>query len=123
MSVAWLVIAAFFIIALVYSSVGFGGGSSYLAVLALPVVGLAFPVIRSTALFCNLIVVTGGLIVFYREGKLSMRDAWPYLLGSVPMAYIGGKWPIQEQTFFILLGSAPSDYRKDWAESVYQRQI
>jgi uncharacterized membrane protein YfcA len=104
MSVAWLVIAAFFIIALVYSSVGFGGGSSYLAVLALPVVGLAFPVIRSTALFCNLIVVTGGLIVFYREGKLSMRDAWPYLLGSVPMAYIGGKWPIQEQTFFILLG-------------------
>ncbi|HQQ82869.1 MAG TPA: sulfite exporter TauE/SafE family protein [Cyclobacteriaceae bacterium] len=104
MSVAWLVIAAFFIIALVYSSVGFGGGSSYLAVLALPVVGLAFPVIRSTALFCNLIVVTGGLIVFYREGKLSLRDAWPYLLGSVPMAYIGGKWPIQEQTFFILLG-------------------
>lgn len=104
MSVAWLVIAAFFIIALVYSSVGFGGGSSYLAVLALPVVGLAFPVIRSTALFCNLIVVTGGLIVFYHEGKLSMRDAWPYLLGSVPMAYIGGKWPIQEQTFFILLG-------------------
>lgn len=104
MSVTTLVIAAFFVIALVYSSVGFGGGSSYLAVLALPVVGLAFPVIRSTALFCNLIVVTGGLIVFYREGKLSMRDAWPYLLGSVPMAYIGGKWPIQEQTFFILLG-------------------
>lgn len=104
MSVAWLVIAAFFVIALVYSSVGFGGGSSYLAVLALPMVGLAFPVIRSTALFCNLIVVTGGLLAFYREGKLSMREAWPYLLGSVPMAYIGGKWPIQEQTFFILLG-------------------
>ncbi len=95
---------SFFLIALIYSSVGFGGGSSYLALLALPAFALAFPVIRSSALFCNLIVVGGGLLVFYREGKLSLRECWPYLAGSVPMAYVGGFWPIREDTFFVLLG-------------------
>ncbi len=99
-----VLIAGFFIIALVYASVGFGGGSSYLALLALPAFALAFPVIRSTALFCNIIVVTGGTIIFYREGKLSFRDVWPYLITSVPAAYIGGFWPIKQHTFFVLLG-------------------
>ncbi len=94
----------FFIIALVYSSVGFGGGSSYLALLALGIFSLAFPVIRSTALFCNIIVVTGGAIIFYKEGMLLFKDVWPYLISSIPAAYIGGFWPIKEQTFFILLG-------------------
>ena len=100
----YILLISFFIIALIYSSVGFGGGSSYLALLALPVFALVFPVIRSTALFCNIIVVTGGIIIFYREGKLSLRESWPYLISSVPMAYVGGFWPIQEQTFFVLLG-------------------
>jgi uncharacterized protein len=100
----YLVLASFFIIALIYSSVGFGGGSSYLALLALPVFALAFPVIRSTALFCNVIVVTGGTIIFYREGKLSWKEVWPYLVSSIPMAYIGGFWPIQQNTFYLLLG-------------------
>ncbi len=99
-----VLIAGPFIIALVYASVGFGGGSSYLALLALPAFALAFPVIRSTALFCNIIVVTGGTIFFYREGKLSFRDVWPYLITSVPAAYIGGFWPIKQHTFFVLLG-------------------
>lgn len=101
---SYFLILAFFLIALIYSSVGFGGGSSYLALLALPVFAIAFPVIRSTALFCNIIVVTGGIIIFYKEGKLSLKEAWPYLVSSVPMAYIGGFWPIKEHTFFILLG-------------------
>lgn len=100
----YILLISFFVIALIYSSVGFGGGSSYLALLALPVFALMFPVIRSTALFCNIIVVTGGIIIFYREGKLSLRESWPYLISSVPMAYVGGFWPIQEQTFFVLLG-------------------
>ncbi len=95
---------AFFIIALVYSSVGFGGGSSYLALLALGVFSLAFPVIRSTALFCNIVVVSGGCFIFYKEGKLHWKEIWPYLISSVPSAYIGGFWPIKQQTFFILLG-------------------
>ncbi len=99
-----ILIICFFIIALVYSSVGFGGGSSYLALLALSIFSVAFPVIRSTALFCNIIVVTGGAIIFYKEGKLHFKDVWPYLISSVPAAYIGGLWPIKEHTFFVLLG-------------------
>ncbi|MEK6783225.1 MAG: sulfite exporter TauE/SafE family protein [Bacteroidota bacterium] len=100
----YILLLSFFIIALIYSSVGFGGGSSYLALLALPVFALAFPVIRSTALFCNIIVVTGGVLIFYKEGKISLKEIWPYLVSSVPMAFIGGLWPIQQDTFFILLG-------------------
>ncbi len=100
----YILLISFFLVALVYSSVGFGGGSSYLALLALPVFAIAFPIIRSTALFCNIIVVTGGVLIFYKEGKISFKEVWPYLIGSVPMAYIGGFWPIQQNTFFILLG-------------------
>lgn len=100
----YILLLFFFVIALIYSSVGFGGGSSYLALLALPVFAIAFPVIRSTALFCNIVVVTGGTIIFYKEGKLSFKEIWPYLISSIPMAYVGGFWPIKQDTFFILLG-------------------
>ena len=54
-----ILVLSFFIIALVYASVGFGGGSSYLALLAQPLFMLAPEVIRPTALLCNIIVVTG----------------------------------------------------------------
>ena len=100
----YILLLFFFVIALIYSSVGFGGGSSYLALLALPVFAIAFPVIRSTALFCNIVVVTGGTIIFYKEGKLLFKEIWPYLISSIPMAYVGGFWPIKQNTFFILLG-------------------
>lgn len=100
----YILLFSFLLIALIYSSVGFAGGSSYLAVLSVSLFGLSFPVIRSTALFCNIIVATGGVIVFYREGKLSLKECWPYILISVPMSYVGGFWPIQESTFFVLLG-------------------
>jgi uncharacterized membrane protein YfcA len=120
----YILLVSFFAVALIYSSVGFGGGSSYLALLALPAFALAFPVVRSTALFCNIMVVTGGTIIFYREGKLLWKEVWPYLLSSVPMAYVGGFWPIQQNTFFILLGVTlvivpfllwfqPEDFRKE----------
>jgi len=100
----FLIIAlSFFSIALVYSSVGFGGGSSYLAILALAAVN--FQLIRSTALLCNIIVVVGGTYIFYKEGKLDLKKSWPLVLSSVPLAYLGGLWPIQQQVFFILLGT------------------
>src|SRR4051812_14977622 len=100
----YILLASFFFIAILYSSVGFAGGSSYLAVLSISLFGLAFPVIRSTALFCNIVVAAGGTIIFYREGKLSMKECWPYVVISVPMSYLGGFWPIKESTFFIMLG-------------------
>jgi len=94
----------FFIIALVYSSVGFGGGSSYLALLAQPVFLLLPDEIRPIALCCNIIVVTGGAIIFYREGKIVWNEVWPFLIFSVPMAYLGGFWKLEHHTFFIVLG-------------------
>ena len=61
----WEIIFFFFAIALIYASVGFGGGSSYLAILAL--YALPFKEIRLIALLCNIIVVTGGTIIFIRS--------------------------------------------------------
>jgi hypothetical protein len=98
-----ILIASFFIIAMVYSSVGFGGGSSYLAVLALAAVN--FQVIRSTALLCNILVVTGGTFIFFKEGKLDLKKSWPLVFSSVPLAYVGGLWPLKQDSFFILLGA------------------
>lgn len=100
----YLLLISFFIIALVYSSVGFGGGSSYLALMAQPFFALLPEVIRPTALLCNIVVVTGGTIIFYKQGKLVWKEIWPFLIVSVPMAFVGGFWKLQDAAFFILLG-------------------
>ncbi|HEU5292308.1 MAG TPA: sulfite exporter TauE/SafE family protein [Cyclobacteriaceae bacterium] len=97
-----ILLISFFIIALIYSSVGFGGGSSYLAILAL--LAVDFLLMRSTALLCNIVVVVGGVYIFYKEGKLDIKKTWPLVVSSVPLAYLGGLWPIRQETFFILLG-------------------
>jgi uncharacterized protein len=94
---------SFLIIALIYASVGFGGGSSYLALLALA--GFEFHFIRSTALLCNIIVVAGGTYIFYKEGKLDIRKSLAFILASIPLAFIGGYFKISETQFFITLGT------------------
>ena len=91
----------FFSIALIYSSVGFGGGSSYLALLA--VMGIQFELIRPTALLCNIIVVSGGTYVFWRAGAIDFRKSWPFLCTSIPLAFIGGFWQIKDASFFFTL--------------------
>lgn len=97
-----ILITSFFFIALIYASVGFGGGSSYLALLA--VMAVHFETIRPTALLCNIIVVTGGVYIFYKEGKLDIKKFWPFIVASIPLAFIGGYWKISESTFFVILG-------------------
>lgn len=97
-----ILVTSFFIIALIYASVGFGGGSSYLALLA--VMGVHYETIRPAALLCNIIVVSGGVYVFYREGKLDLRKCWPFVVTSIPLAFIGGYWKIGASTFFVILG-------------------
>lgn len=100
----WILVACFFVIATVYSSVGFGGGSSYLALLALPVWMLTPSVIRPVALMCNIVVVTGTAVVFLRRESFRFSDWWPYLLPSVPLAWLGGQWKLSDHGFFLLLG-------------------
>ncbi|MTI38795.1 sulfite exporter TauE/SafE family protein [Fulvivirga lutimaris] len=92
----------FFLIAIFYSSVGFGGGSSYLALLVLA--GVDLFVLRSTALMCNIIVVSGGTYIFYQEGYLNIRRTLPLVLASVPFAFIGGYLPLSSKFIFITLG-------------------
>ena len=92
----------FFIIALVYSSVGFGGGSSYIAALAL--FDYPYESIPVIALMCNLIVVSGGIYHFRNKGHFKWPLFWPFALSSVPMAFIGGRIPISREIFLLLLG-------------------
>lgn len=94
----------FFVIAFIYASVGFGGGSSYLAVLAL--YALPFMEMRLIALLCNIIVVTGGTIIFIRNRQVAFRKILPLVITSVPMAFAGASLAISQRTFFIMLGTA-----------------
>lgn len=94
----------FFFIALFYSSVGFGGGSSYLAILSLVLTD--FYEIRSTALILNICVVTIGTFLFIRNGVLKLRMVWPFFVLSIPLAYLGGQVILPQRVFFLILGSA-----------------
>jgi len=91
----------FFITAILYSSVGFGGGSTYLALLLIwNIPYFIFPVI---ALFCNIIVVTGNSINYILAGNHNIKVLIPFLIGSIPLAFIGGTLIIDKEIFEILL--------------------
>lgn len=94
----------FFIIALFYSSVGFGGGSSYLAIMSLFLTD--FYEIRSTALILNICVVTIGTIIFIRNKVFDFKLFWPFLVSSIPLAYFGAQLKLSQEVFFLILGSA-----------------
>jgi uncharacterized protein len=97
-----LLALAFAVTALLYASVGFGGGSTYAALLALS--GLDYRLLPLVALACNIVVVTGGTIRFARAGVTPWRRAvWLVGLGA-PSAFLGGLTPIKEATFLMLLG-------------------
>ena len=94
-------IILFFATSAIYSSVGFGGGSTYLALLLLW--GIPFTIFPVIALSCNIIVVTGNCINYSRAGNLDLKFLAPYLVGSIPMAFIGGALSIEKELFEILL--------------------
>lgn len=98
----WHIVFLFFSIAILYSSVGFGGGSSYLAVLAFT--SLAFTEIRATALLCNIIVVTGNVLIFKQQKQYNWKKVTPLVIFSIPLAFLGGYLRIDQTFFFILLG-------------------
>ena len=91
----------FFITAILYSSIGFGGGSTYLALMLIwDVPFYIFPII---ALICNIIVVTGNSINFLRTKNINISLLTPYLIGSVPFAFFGASISISKGLFEILL--------------------
>ena len=97
-----IVLAILFLVtAVLYSSVGVGGGSTYLALLLIwKIPYFVFPVI---ALSCNIIVVSGNCFNYIRAGNLNFKLLLPYLIGSIPLAYIGGSLIIEKKLFEILL--------------------
>ncbi len=92
----------FFATALLYASVGFGGGSTYSALLSLA--GFDYQLLPILSLACNVVVVTGGTIRFARNGQMPWRGALTVSLIAAPLAFLGGLTPIKEATFLFLLG-------------------
>ena len=91
----------FFVTAFIYSSVGFGGGSTYLAILL--IWGVPYTIFPVIALVCNIIVVSGNSINFIRSKNINFNLLFPYLIGSIPFAFIGGSIKIEKSLFEILL--------------------
>jgi uncharacterized protein len=91
----------FFLTAILYSSVGFGGGSTYLALLL--IWGIPYQIFPVIALCCNIIVVSGNCFNYIKAGNISFKLLTPYLISSVPLAFIGGTLSISKNFFEILL--------------------
>ena len=91
----------FFVTAILYASVGFGGGSTYLALMLIwDIPYYIFPVI---ALICNIFVVSGNSFNYIRAGNLNLKLLIPYLIGSIPLAFFGGSLEIDKNLFEIFL--------------------
>ncbi len=97
-----LLTGGFFIAALLYASVGFGGGSTYLALLALS--GLDYRVLPMVALACNIVVVAGASIRFARAGLTPWKDALILTALAAPAAFVGGLIAIDREAFLVMLG-------------------
>ena len=93
---------ALFVIAFLYASVGHGGASGYLALMA--IYGIAPEVMKPTALLLNLFVSMVSFIQFYRGGHFRMKLFWPLAIGSVPLAFIGGVIKLDASIYKIILG-------------------
>ena len=91
----------FFITAILYSSVGFGGGSTYLALLL--IWGVPYTIFPIIALSCNIIVVSGNCFNYILAGNFNFRLLLPYLIGSIPLAFIGGSLSVEKIFFEMLL--------------------
>lgn len=100
-----ILMVLFFLVAVIYSSAGFGGGSSYLALLALS--SIDFGMIRTTALLCNVIVVFGTVVRWSYQNKWNRNKVFKnaeLLLLSIPLAYLAGSFRLEETFFYMLLG-------------------
>lgn len=89
--------------ALLFTSVGHGGASAYIALMAL--FGLETAVIRPTALVLNILVTSFSSIRYLRAGLFDWRTLWPVLLGAVPFAFLGGSVHLPGQFYKPLVGA------------------
>lgn len=99
----YLLALAMLIGATLYSSVGHGGASAYIALMAL--FGVQQPVMKPTALVLNLIVSGLGSLRYFRAGQFRWRTLWPFLIGSLPFAFIGGGLKVPGEYYRPLVGA------------------
>lgn len=104
LSIPWEMIPLFFLVALLYASVGHGGASGYLALFAL--FGIASPSIAPMALALNIVVATTSWVCFRQSGYFSAKLLLPFILTSIPAALLGGLITIPKAWFSLLLGLA-----------------
>ena len=102
LSELYILVPFFLVAAILYSSVGHGGASSYLAILVLA--GFPRGAIAPTVLVLNVLVTLVGSINYFRAGHLDVRLLLPFILTSIPAAYVGGSMRVSEETFALILG-------------------
>jgi uncharacterized protein len=94
----------FALTAALYASVGFGGGSTYTALLIL--FGTPLALVPAISLACNIIVVSGGTLRFARAGEMPWAKALPLVAIAAPLAFVGGLTPIKGGLLVWLLGGS-----------------
>lgn len=102
-SIIFSLAVAIFFAAMLYASVGHGGGSGYLAAMAL--VGVAPGVMKPTALVLNILVATLATLKFRKAGCFKWPIFWPFTVTSVPLAYLGGRLQLPGTYYNPLVGS------------------
>ena len=93
--------ALFFIVAFIYSSVGLGGGSSYTALMA--IFGISTLAIPMISLSLNLLVTSIGSYNFIRNKHTNIKLILPFLITSIPMAFVGGVLKLPTEIFYWIL--------------------
>lgn len=96
-----LLALSFWLTAALYASIGFGGGSTYTALLVL--FDADYRLIPLIALSCNILVVSGNSLRYHRENLIAWRRIWPLLITSIPAAWLGGQMVVSETLFIGML--------------------
>ncbi len=104
MVISWLTYICLFLVAVLYASVGLGGATGYLAVFTL--FGVTDPLLAPTVLLLNIFVAGLSFLAYYREGHFNRDLLWPFVVTSIPAAFVGGMIPLDERMFSTLLGAA-----------------
>jgi uncharacterized membrane protein YfcA len=99
-----LLAAAFLVTAVLYASVGFGGGSTYSALLAMA--GFDYRLLPVLSLACNIVVVSGSSVRFARAGVTPWRGAALLTALAAPAALLGGLTPVDQAAFLAILGAS-----------------
>ncbi len=91
-----------FIVALLYASVGHGGASGYLALMA--IYGFAPEVMKPAALILNLFVSLTSFLLFYKGGHFKWKLFLPFALASIPLSFLGGTIALDAHIYKKVLG-------------------